>query len=57
MSESSKRPTISTPELRSLVARGEAKIERFVSTKSGRAEVQLVSSDGRRRTAIVVDPS
>ena len=45
-----KRTTMRTQELVALLSRGEAKVERYVSTKHGQAEVELVGADGRRRT-------
>ena len=51
-----RKPTsMSTDELRALLARGDATIERFVSSKNGRAKVVLAGADGKRRSVIVTD--
>jgi hypothetical protein len=44
-----------THELIALLGRGEARVERFVSSRSGEAQVELVGADGRRRVVTVTD--
>ena len=50
-----KRTPMPTQELIALLGRGEAKVERFVSSRSGEAEVELVGANGRRRVVTVTD--
>jgi hypothetical protein len=44
-----------THELIALLARGETRVERFVSSRTGSAQVELVGADGRRRVVTVTD--
>lgn len=47
---------LSTPELREVLANGEVRIGRFVSTARGQARVELIDDKGRAVVVLVTDP-
>ncbi len=48
---------LSTPELRELLANGEVRIGRFISTVRGEARVELIDDQGQAAMVLVADPA